>query len=113
VKKAKERLSVEPVVRIDIPEIDIDVTLERGEFEAMIASSLETFDQAVQKVLGDAGLNASDVDMVLRTGGSALIPAFTQILERRFPAKVRQYDPFTGVASGLAVADYYGIGNQP
>jgi hypothetical protein len=50
---------------------------------------------------------------VLRTGGSALIPAFTETLERRFPAKVRQYDPFTGVASGLAVADYYGIGNRP
>jgi hypothetical chaperone protein len=113
VKKAKERLSVEPVVWIDIPEIDIDVRLERGQFEAMIANPLEAFDQAVQKVLDDAGLGASDVNVVLRTGGSALIPAFTQILERRFPAKVRQYDPFTGVASGLAVADYYGIGNQP
>jgi hypothetical chaperone protein len=113
VRKAKERLSVEPVVRIDIPEIDIDVRLERAEFEAMIAGPLETFDQAVQKVLDDAGLGPSDVNVVLRTGGSALIPAFTEILERRFPAKVVQYDPFTGVASGLAVADYYGIGNQP
>jgi hypothetical chaperone protein len=112
VKKAKERLSVDPIVRIDIPEIDIDVRLERAEFEAMIRGPLETFDQAVQKVLDDAGLGPSDVDVVLRTGGSALIPAFTELLERRFPAKVVQYDPFTGVASGLAVADYYGIGNQ-
>ena len=113
VKKAKESLSVDPVVRIDIPEIDIDVRLERAEFEAMISGPLETFDQAVQKVLDDAGLGPSDVNVVLRTGGSALIPAFTEILERRFPAKVVQYDPFTGVASGLAVADYYGIGTQP
>jgi hypothetical chaperone protein len=113
VKKAKERLSVDPVVRIDIPEIDIDVRLERAEFEAMISGPLETFDQAVQKVLDDARLDESDVNVVLRTGGSALIPAFTEILERRFPAKVVQYDPFTGVASGLAVADYYGIGHQP
>jgi hypothetical chaperone protein len=112
VKKAKERLSVEPVVRIDVPEIDLDVRLERAAFEAMIAGPLETFDQAVQKVLDDAGLDASDVNVVLRTGGSALIPAFTEILERRFPAKVVQYDPFTGVATGLAVANYYGIGNQ-
>jgi hypothetical chaperone protein len=113
VKKAKERLSVDPVVRIDIPEIDIDVRLQRAEFEAMIAGPLETFDQAVQKVLDDAGLVPPDVNVVLRTGGSALIPAFTEILERRFPAKVVEYDPFTGVASGLAAADYYGIGHQP
>jgi hypothetical chaperone protein len=112
VKKAKERLSVEPFVRIDVPEIDLDVRLERAEFEAMISGPLETFDRAVQKVLDDAGLNPSDVNVVLRTGGSALIPAFTEILERRFPEKVVQYDPFTGVASGLAVADYYGIGNS-
>lgn len=112
VKKAKEQLSVEPVVRIDVPEIDIDVRLERSEFEAMISGPLETFDQAVQKVLDNAGLEPSDVNVVLRTGGSALIPAFTDVLERRFPAKVVQYDPFTGVASGLAVADYYGIGHQ-
>jgi len=113
VKKAKERLSVDPVVRIDIPEIDIDVRLERAEFEAMISGPLATFDQAVQKVLDDAALGPADVNVVLRTGGSALIPAFTEILERRFPAKVVQYDPFTGVASGLAVADYYGIGVAP
>jgi hypothetical chaperone protein len=110
VKQAKERLSIDPVVRIDLPEIDIDVRLERARFEAMIVGPLQTFDQAVQQVLGAAGLDASDVDVVLRTGGSALIPAFTAILERRFPTKVVQYDPFTGVASGLAVADYYGIG---
>lgn len=112
VKKAKERLSMEPVVRIDIPEIDIDVRLERPQFDAMIAGPLATFDAAVQKVLDDAGLEPSDLGVVLRTGGSALIPAFTGILERRFPAKVVQYDPFTGVASGLAVADYYGIGTD-
>src|SRR5690606_13072315 len=112
VRNAKERLSVDPAVRIEIPEIDIDVRLERTEFEAMISGPLEAFDQAVQKVLDDAGLGPSDVNVVLRTGGSALIPAFTEILERRFPANVVRYDPFSGVASGLAVADYYGIGNQ-
>jgi hypothetical chaperone protein len=113
VKKAKERLSVDRVTRIDLPEIDLDVALHRAEFEAMISSSLQMFEQAVQKALDDAELDASDVNVVLRTGGSALIPAFTAILERRFPAKVVQYDPFTGVASGLAVADYHGIGNPP
>jgi molecular chaperone DnaK (HSP70) len=111
--KYEQLLSVDPVVRIDIPEIDIDVELERAGFGAMISGPLETFDQAVQKVLDDAGLGPSDVNVVLRPGGSALIPAFTQILERRFPGKVVQYDPFTGVASGLAVVDDYGIGHRP
>lgn len=112
VKKAKERLSVDPVTRIDIPEIDIDITLTRAAFEAMISVPLAAFAEAVRKVIDAAGLEPSDIDVVLRTGGSALIPAFAAILEHRFPAKVVEYDPFTGVASGLAVADYYDIGNR-
>jgi pimeloyl-ACP methyl ester carboxylesterase len=27
----------------------------------------------------------------------------------QFPTKVVEHDPFTGVAAGLAIADYYGI----
>ncbi len=112
VKAAKERLSAHPVVQIDIPEIDLDVRLERADFERMIAGLLESFDAAIQATLDTAQIGAADVDLVLRTGGSALIPAFSAILDRRFPSKVVAHDPFTGVAAGLAVADYYGIGNR-
>ena len=101
-------------MRIDIPQIDIDARLERAEFEGMFAGLLETLDQAVQTVLDDAGLAPSEVNVVLRTGGSALLhPLLREILERRFPAKVVQYGPLTAAASRLAVANYYGIGIRP
>jgi len=31
-----------------------------------------------------------------------------QILDARFPGKVVEHDPFTSVATGLAIASYYG-----
>jgi hypothetical chaperone protein len=48
---------------------------------------------------------------VIRTGGSSLIPAFKNILEDLFPAKVIEHDPFTSVAAGLAIADFKDLGN--
>jgi hypothetical chaperone protein len=45
--------------------------------------------------------------LVLRTGGSSLIPAVKDILDNQFAAKVVEHDPFTSVARGLAIADYH------
>jgi hypothetical chaperone protein len=110
IKQTKERLSSESAAVLDIPEIDLSVRVERAQFEAMIAELLAAFEAAVNAVLAKAQLSAADVDLVLRTGGSALIPAFAGILDRRFPGKVVEHDPFTSVAAGLAIADYCGIG---
>jgi len=41
------------------------------------------------------------IDLVLRTGGSSLIPAVKDILENQFAGKVVEHDPFTSVAAGL------------
>lgn len=110
IQRAKEQLSSEPEVVLDIPEIDVDVRIERRQFESMIAGLLAEFDDAVVEILRRAKLDPRDVDVVLRTGGSALIPAFVEILDGHFPGRVVEHDPFTGVASGLAIADYHGIG---
>jgi hypothetical chaperone protein len=110
VRQAKESLSSESAVMLDIPEIDVNLRVERAEFESMIADLLESFDAAVETVLRRARLGAADVDLVLRTGGSALIPAFASVLDRHFRGKVVEHDPFTSVAAGLAIADYFGIG---
>jgi hypothetical chaperone protein len=45
---------------------------------------------------------------VIRTGGSSLIVAVRGLLERRFPGKVVEHDPFNSVAAGLAIASYHG-----
>jgi hypothetical chaperone protein len=73
----------------------------------MIAPLLFEFEQAISKILAKAGYQAADIDLVLRTGGSSLIPAVKDILDNQFAAKVVEHDPFTSVARGLAIADYH------
>ncbi len=112
IKAFKAELSVADSAVLDIPEIDIEVRLERWEFELMITDRLFELEQAISLILNGAGLQADDIDLVLRTGGSSLIPAVKDILENQFPGKVVEHDPFTSVAAGLAIADYFGYGSD-
>ena len=107
IKTFKAELSVNESALLDIPEIDIQLEIERWEFEAMISPLLFEFEQAIAKILNKAGYCAEDIDLVLRTGGSSLIPAVKDILDNQFAGKVVEHDPFTSVAAGLAIADYH------
>ena len=107
IKIFKAELSVRESALLDIPEIDIQLEIERWEFEAMISPLLFEFEQAIAKILHKAGYRAEDIDLVIRTGGSSLIPAVKDILDNQFAGKVVEHDPFTSVAAGLAIADYY------
>ena len=91
---------------LDIPEINVSLNLNREHFNELIAQQLTQFSTAVSDTLEKAGLTDNDVSLVIRTGGSCLIHAVTQILEQRFPSRVVEHDPFTSVAAGLAIADY-------
>jgi hypothetical chaperone protein len=83
--------------------------LTRLEFETLIADMLRQVEEAVDRTVYLAGLPRDAIDVVLRTGGSSLIPAVHDILEQRFPGRVVDHDPFTSVAMGLAIADYHGL----
>lgn len=107
IKAFKAELSVQDSAVLDIPEIDIEVTLERWEFELMISDLLFELEQAITLILNKANIQAADIDLVLRTGGSSLIPAVKDILDNQFAGKVVEHDPFTSVAAGLAIADYH------
>jgi hypothetical chaperone protein len=112
IKAFKAELSANDSAVLDIPEIDIEVTLERWEFEVMISDLLFQLEQAITLILNKANLQASDIDLVLRTGGSSLIPAVKDILDNQFAGKVVEHDPFTSVAAGLAIADYFDYGDE-
>ena len=105
-------LSEQQSAVLDIPELDIEVDLERWEFELMISDLLFELEQAITLILNKAGLCSDDIDLVLRTGGSSLIPAVKDILDNQFAGKVVKHDPFTSVAAGLAIADFYGYGEK-
>jgi hypothetical chaperone protein len=112
IKLFKAQLSIQETAVLDIPELDIAIELERWEFEVMISDLLFELEQAISLILGKINLCADDIDLVLRTGGSSLIPAVKDILENQFSGKVVEHDPFTSVAAGLAIADYYDYGQS-
>ncbi len=70
---------------------------------------MQKLDRAVEKTLELAAISADEIELVIRTGGSSLIPAVKRLLEQRFPGKVVEHDPFTSVAAGLAIAEYLGV----
>lgn len=112
IKLFKAQLSTQETAVLDIPELDIEIELERWEFEVMISDLLFELEQAISLILGSNNLCTDDIDLVLRTGGSSLIPAVKDILENQFLGKVVEHDPFTSVAAGLAIADYYNYGQS-
>lgn len=103
-REAKARLSDAESTEIDLPELDLSLTLTRAHFESLIGDVLERLDAAVGRALQAADLEPGAIDVVVRTGGSSLIPAVRRVLERRFPGRVVEHDPFTSVADGLAIA---------
>jgi hypothetical chaperone protein len=108
IKDFKAALSSADEAVLDIPEIDVEIKLTRAHFEELIGDLLKQFEQGVDDTLTKSGLASNDIDLVLRTGGSSLIPAVRRILEERFPGRVVEHDPFTSVAAGLAIAHYRG-----
>ena len=108
-KDLKVELSEKAEAVLDIPELDIELVVSREQFESIISSLLLDFQQSITDVLHKAQLQTGDIELVIRTGGSSLIPAVKTILERQFPGMVIEHDPFNSVAAGLAIAEYKGL----
>ena len=92
------------LVRLTGEEINIWQALTRSQFEALIASETDRIEACVLDTLGRSGLDRGEIDAVVRTGGSAQIPAFIEMLGKLFgPEKVVLSDLFSGVTAGLAI----------
>jgi hypothetical chaperone protein len=106
VSALKEALSSQEVAQFQFAagSIDISRDVERGEFEDWIAPELHLIEDAVDRAMSDAGLNAGGVDRVFLTGGSSLVPAVRDIFYRRFDAsKIESGSELESIASGLAL----------
>lgn len=111
-KELKAELSENESAILDIPELDIEILITRDQFDAMIGDVLLRFQEAISVVLQQAHLPAEKIQLVVRTGGSSLIPAIKNILDAQFANRVVEHDPFTSVAAGLAIAEYQGLGTR-
>lgn len=106
VEKAKKQLSSAEKTTIlfkDGP-IDIDVEITRAEFEQIIKPRVDEIREVVLRTLDQAGVKPEQIDVVVRTGGSSLIPVFENMLAEIFGRKkLQQFETFTSIAAGLAL----------
>jgi hypothetical chaperone protein len=107
VEAAKIELSskdeAEVVLRRPESGVGIAQPVSREDFEASIDQDLDLVIAQIDRALEDAQLTPREVDEVLLTGGSCMIPAFRRRLRQRFLARqLKERDVFSRVATGLA-----------
>lgn len=85
--------------------IAIHEPLTRRAFEALIGMRVRQAERCIDDTLAAAGIEAGEIDFMLRTGGSSTIPRFQRLLTEKFGAeKLRFQDAFISVATGLALS---------
>ncbi len=86
------------------PHIRISEAYTRQRLENQLRHTLRPIQQGLDAVLAQAEMADDDIDVVLRTGGSASIPLYIRLLEERFgPDRVIAQDAFTSITAGLAI----------
>jgi hypothetical chaperone protein len=105
VERTKIALSRASKAQLTFDDVDIDVTVERADFEQWIAPDVARIDEALARVLVRAGLEPKNVDRVFMTGGTSLVPAVRNAFAKRFGHdKLTGGEELTSVAAGLALA---------
>jgi hypothetical chaperone protein len=76
----------------------------RHQFESDIHHYLVDVEKVLLDTIAKSGLETSQIDAVVKTGGSSNIPLFTGMLTKIFGAeKVKESNSFSSVVAGLAI----------
>ncbi len=116
IEQAKIRLSRDLFTRLDFDykEIAIHERLLRRTFEERIEHEIMLVREGIEAVLADAAMRPEQVNVVLRTGGSSLVPAYIELLADIFGTeKLHQMEALTSVVGGMAVSAYEEGGATP
>ncbi len=106
VEQAKIELSTYPKTHIEFQKTDIGISepIEQSEMAHIMEHMLEKMEASLQEAEQLAGIQPTQIDRILTTGGTSLIPAVRNMLKKRYGAdKLHQRDTFTSVAAGLAI----------
>ncbi len=109
IERVKKRLSsnTTEVLEFQYDDVHIRKTITRRGFERMIDTEIKEVRAGVLRLLENANIAPHQVDAVLRTGGSSLVPAFYEMLTEIFgPEKQQEIDPMVSVVGGFAVTAY-------
>lgn len=95
-------------VYLDGPGFSVHEFVTRSEFEDIIRGETRAIEHHLVETVVQSGLRPDQIDTVIRTGGSALIPVFYDMLGRHFgEAKVRSIDTFSSVTAGLGIIGHH------
>jgi actin-like ATPase involved in cell morphogenesis len=83
--------------------VDVEVEIEREEFERMIEESVQSTIALTRHVIAQADLSPAQIDAVILVGGSTSIPRVWKSVQSAFGVeKMIKVDPIEGVALGAA-----------
>lgn len=111
-EKAKKELSTAMTVQINLPFITatsdgpkhMDMTLNRAKFQKLTDDLVDRTSGPVHQALSDAGISASQLNMVLLVGGSTRMPAVCdKVKELTGKEPSRNMNPDECVALGAAI----------
>ncbi len=108
IETAKIELSEKSKTVISIPQVDLNVPFSRQEFEQILETPMNEISTVIAQELSKAGIDKNELNGVVCTGGSSEIPAVRSHLETLLGVPIIQHDSFTGIAAGLAIANYFG-----
>ena len=106
VEQTKRQLSEKrgAEILLEGPGFQVRDFVTRTEFERIIRHEIVAIDQHLDEVVMQSGLSVDQIDVVIRTGGSAQVPVFVEMLQQKFGVeKVRSIDTFSSVTAGLGV----------
>ncbi len=106
VEQAKRTLSEKrgATITLEGPGFKVQEFVTRSEFESIIRAEIQAIDAHIDDTMAASGLKPEQIDAVIRTGGSSQVPAFDEMLQRKFsPEKVRRVDTFSSVTAGLGI----------
>lgn len=112
VEEAKKQLSIQNSVNIYVPyvsfkdnmPISIDIDITRDDFESLIMDLVSSTQDTVEEALKAANLLADDIDKVILVGGSSRVPLVKDVLNMKFPNRVKDdINPDLAVAMGACI----------
>jgi hypothetical chaperone protein len=91
-------------IRFKKKNVDISESISRADFDDMLSYRVEKkITKGLEQLFEDSEVQAEDINVILRIGGSSEIPFFSNQLSQLFPAsKIIRSDIFGGVSKGLA-----------
>ncbi len=108
-KRAKEDLGFVPTAFIAIPQVfpgkDVDTELTLDKLNDLLRPWMDKIDGIIDNTLYSSGLSASEIDRVIKVGGSTKLRLISKLLDDRFGEKkiYGDIDPSLCVAQGAAI----------